>query len=134
MEFEVGSDQRANGVNFMQQSISQGGEASCPTEDVQLGFGERGQQPRWAGLAGGSCESRVLWVQQTEQLLAQPSRSAPGVKSPSGDIAVRVWQMQIPTTRKQKVNAGIFRHVVPASHTFTSGCSETDSLDLTLGQ
>lgn len=57
---------------------------------------------REGGSLGGQVlleAGRVLWVQQTEQLLAQPSQSAPGVKSPSGDIAVRVWQMWIPTTR-----------------------------------
>lgn len=58
------------------------------------------------GREGGSLGGQVLleagwvlWVQQTEQLLAQPSQSVPGVKSPSGDIAVHVWQMWIPTTR-----------------------------------
>lgn len=58
MEFEVGQDQRPGGADEPRvESISEGGEASCPTEDEQLGFGEAGQQPQGAGLADGSCES-----------------------------------------------------------------------------
>ena len=73
-------------------------------------------------------------VQQTEQFLAQPSRSAPVVKSlPLETLSYSCMASADPHNLILEGDCRQFSSHVPVSCTLTSGRSEPDSLDLTLG-